>query len=668
MSLTIANLPPRRDLSSLIAKKDFGGRVNGFYAITRGTGEKICLPLKNFTAGRQPLIHSELPNDVEGVCALSDTPTINGDCGSPMIAMTPQGPMIVGIHTLYHARVAMSAQIWEEMFTPCVIQSGAPLLELEGTTIPVESLSKKSVFRYMEKGHANVYGSFSGFRRGGKSTVEISPLADSLLSEGFSVKYTKPMMKGWSPWRQAGVHMVDTITKLNPDVLEVAKKSFLKDILSNLKKDDLDMLQVYDEFTAVNGCAGVAYVDGINRNTSAGFPWKKSKKFLLKNMEDPKNPDAVIPSEAVMERMRQYEDHAKQGIRSMPVFVGHLKDEAVTYEKAAAGKTRVFTGAPFDWSILVRKYLLSSIRLMQNKRYVFESAPGTIAQSSEWDDFYHYLTAHGEDRIVAGDYSKFDKKMPPEIILASFEIIKEMCEASGNFTPEQLRVITTIGYDTAFPLVDFNGDLVMFHGSNPSGHPLTVTINGLANCLYMRYCYWILNPEHECDSFKINVNLMTYGDDNIMGVRPGIEWFNHKDISECLAHVGIGYTMADKTSESIPFINIRDASFLKRSWRYEEELEKFVCPLEWDSIEKMLMVWTISKTVSLEEQGMAVIETALRESFWYGRSTFNRMTKLMQKTVKTLNWEDWVKESTFPTFAELCKQYTIQSEKLESRQ
>jgi len=82
----------------------------------------------------------------------------------------------------------------------------------------------------------------------------------------------------------------------------------------------------------------------------------------------------------------------------------------------------------------------------------------------------------------------------------------------------------------------------------------------------------------------------------------------------------------------------------------------------------MLMVWTISKTVSLEEQGMAVIETALRESFWYGRSTFNRMTKLMQKTVKTLNWEDWVKESTFPTFAELCKQYTIQSEKLESRQ
>eukprot|EP00494_Astrolonche_serrata_P033746 UN34015 len=156
-------------------------------------------------------------------------------------------------------------------------------------------------------------------------------------------------------------------------------------------------------------------------------------------------------------------------------------------------KTRVFTGAPFDWSIVVRKYLLSFVRVMQNERYVFEGAPGTVAQSLEWEEMYDYLTQFGEGRMVAGDYKAFDKKMPPQIILAAFEVIINLCKKSGNYSDLDMNVVKGIAFDTAFPLIEFNGDLMQFYGSNPSGHPLTVIINSLANSLYVRYAYRLAN-------------------------------------------------------------------------------------------------------------------------------------------------------------------------------
>jgi hypothetical protein len=42
-------------------------------------------------------------------------------------------------------------------------------------------------------------------------------------------------------------------------------------------------------------------------------------------------------------------------------FCAHLKDELVTFNKVREGKIWVFTGAPFDFIIIVRRYYLSLI-------------------------------------------------------------------------------------------------------------------------------------------------------------------------------------------------------------------------------------------------------------------------------------------------------------------
>lgn len=251
--------------------------------------------------------------------------------------------------------------------------------------------------------------------------------------------------------------------------------------------------------------------------------------------------------------------------------------------------------------------------------------------------------------------------MPPSIILGAFRIIYRICVAAG-YTQEDLRVVWGIAEDTAFPLVDFNGDLIEFFGSNPSGHPLTVIINSLANSIYMRYAYLICNPKKEAQSFKENVRLMTYGDDNVLTVSPKINFYNHTTIQNALASVGITYTMADKEAESVPFLPMSQISFLKRKWVFDDDVGAYLCPLEEESIIKSLMVNTFSKHIPVEKHIICVIGSANNEYFFHGKEVFKQQQQLLKKIVSEHGLESWLEESTFLSYDELKTRFWKNSE------
>jgi hypothetical protein len=77
--------------------------------------------------------------------------------------------------------------------------------------------------------------------------------------------------------------------------------------------------------------------------------------------------------------------------------------------------------------------------------------------------------------------------------------------------------------------------------------------------------------------------------------------------------------MADKTSESKPFIGMSGVSFLKRNFQMHEDLPLVVGCLEFNSIIKMLMVGLTSNSITEEERVAMVILSANREMFFYGR-------------------------------------------------
>jgi hypothetical protein len=675
----IRELPPKKKITQYFMTETSAGVFNGKYMSKSSKGEDIEYILSNIQLQKKTKFKcSEKNIDCSLTLwkAYSNKPTLYGDCGAPMIVKSDFGYSILGIHMLIDTTQEnhVFANAIDGKFINTVYKTLSSLntqagdfdmISSDSVQRPVVDLHKKSVFRYMNEGTIDVYGSFTDFRGKTKSKVVDTPMSKVLPKE-YKKKYTAPEMTTYEPWRIAAMDLVKPI-RLDTHILNKCTKGYMNNIISRMNPENITMLMVLDDFTAING-AMVAYIDKINRNTSAGNPWKKSKKYFLEStppehgMLDP----VKISSEEMNNRIDKIILTYLEGKRCNPNFCAHLKDEPVTFKKAKMKKTRVFTGAPFDWCVVVRKYLLSFCRLLQNERFAFEAAPGTIAQSLEWQELYTEITKYGKDRIVAGDYKAYDKRMSPKEILAAFDVIIYFCKLSKNYTDDDIKVIRGIAEDTAFSVVDFNGDLVQMFGSNPSGNPLTVILNSIVNSLRMRYVYILLNPENEVDDFIDNVALMTYGDDNIMSVHKKCDWFNHTTISKKFAELDIVYTMADKEAESVPFIHIDDASFLKRKWRYDEDMKCMLAPLDHESIEKMLMVWVKSKSVTEEYQGVSVLCTALQEYFFYGKSIFNEKRPMLVNLVKKLGWSDYVNAETFPTYEDLVTRFINSSSKCKS--
>jgi hypothetical protein len=664
--LQITCLPPVRDITPYLPSETFSAAAPGAL-LSHSGGVMMSVDKMEINTS----IHKSLLPNLDRVWMNHvEAPTTVGDCGKLYVHLGPQGPQIVGIHVAGKPgdTLALATPIDNSLnFSNHGPIQGIPELSAPSAQRTLFELHPKSPVTFIEEGTAEVYGSFQDSRANMKSRVDVSPIAKHLDQVEYPVTHTKPDLKSWRPKNIALTKMVKKPENFRQDLIEVVKQSYLQDIRSKIPREQLDELHPYDDFTAINGVAGVAYVDSINRATSAGNPWKKSKKhFLSPGIPCDQAPNPVEYSAEIKERIAILEETLKKGYRSHPVFCAHLKDEPVTHAKAEIGKTRVFTGAPCDFSHVVRKYYLPLVRLLQNNKFAFEAAPGTVAQSVEWGDMYRYLTQFGEDRIVAGDFAGYDTKMFSSLMLAAFDVLIALAK-EGEYDEEDIRVMKGIAADTSFPLIDFFGDLIQLDGTNPSGHPLTVIINSLVNSLYMRYMYLILNPDSEVRSFQDNVKLMTYGDDNIMGIRKGVDWYNHTSISKAFAKHGIEYTMADKHTDSVPFSHIRDSNFLKRNWRFEQDVGDYLCPLELSSVAKSLTVWNYSKTVSEPEQGVDIISSAVREYFFHGRDLFEEKSTMLKKIVSELKWDLYVKPSTFPTWDELCRQWQDSSRKIKGQ-
>jgi len=665
----VNNLPVGKDITNLFCENLLVGIHDGFYLTKDRNGGDSIRKIENIK-NTSSILHPTHRSNFGYYTGVVKNLTENGDCGSIMIVNTHYGPAIGGLHALgadqgFVASICVKRKFVVDtcnLLEPVSVSMGVPVLSAKGAEREIGDIHFKSPVHFIEQGSAAIYGGFTGPIGSLKTRVEATIMQKRLLREKYSVKYYAPDVSSWKPWYLAMKDMINPVTKLNNRILQECKENFLNDILKGIAAEDLKDVHVYDVETAINGMPGLRFVDGINRASSAGAPWRCSKSNFIEKLEPNElYQDPITFSDEILDRVHDIISVYISGVRAMPVYTAHLKDEAVSEVKALLSKTRVFTGSPIDWSLVVRMYLLSVIRLIQKNRFVFESAPGVVAQSTEWEQIMEYLVYFGDDKIIAGDYGKFDKRMPPTVIKLCFDIIYDICKLSG-YSEDDLRVVKGIAEDTAFPLVDFHGTLMEFFGSNPSGHPLTVIINGLANSLYMRYCYAMLSPNLSCKDFKKHVHLMTYGDDNIMGVSDVVKWFTHTNIQAVLHDVDIVYTMADKEAASIPYININQASFLKRRFLYDCDVDAYLCPLDHDSIEKMLMVWTKSNTICDKAQAIAIINSANREYFFYGKNVYESRQRLFKSVVKDLELGSYVDKSTFPSWEELVEAFRKASE------
>lgn len=675
----IQGIPPHRDILKWFMTSEFCP-TSGFELTRQTDGSLDYIPFYN--------LHKEFGMYIESLditadvyMGISSQRTEDGMCGSLCIGTTPRGPVIMGLHLLglreHVGFVSVTVnQIKALMSHPTFRQynvqgGGAPMLSCSKRSYLVNDLHHKSMFRYMEKARLNVYGTLSGFRANPKSKVCPTPVQKAIVEKyAREVAHGPPVMSGYHAVKQNVVHMVDPKDNYNKSYLKECVSAFAAEIIAGLPEVSLKELIPLSTKAAINGLPGVKFVDGINRGSSMGFPFNTSKSsFLIEDKSD-EYPDGVSFIPEILADIERIEKLYAKGERAYPVFSGHNKDEAVTLQKVIDKKCRLFTGSPAGWGIVVRKKLLTFVRVMQKNSILFEAGPGVVCQSAQWGKIRDYLTKFGLDRIVAGDYGKYDKKMIADWILAAFDVIIIILKYAG-WSDQELLEVQCMGFDIAFSVCNINGDLVEFFGTNPSGHPLTVIINSLVNSLYIRYCFKSLSVEASKKHFQENglltvtsvadfkkfVALFTYGDDNAMGVCSSIPWFNHTAIQKCLADIGVEYTMADKITESVPYIHIDQTSFLKRTWRWDEEVGGWMAPLEEDSIFKSLTMWVPSDSIDKYAQTTFVVSSAVQEYFFYGRKKFEEMREFFMELLSQEPYKHYVTGSTFPTFDVLVERF-----------
>jgi hypothetical protein len=464
-----------------------------------------------------------------------------------------------------------------------------------------------------------------------RSRVQLSCI-NSQIQDAFHIKneFCAPVMEAqfiggeWvNPFTISATAQASITPFLTDELVHTCATSYISDCL----QDDtwLENTGVVDMEIAINGIPGDTYINCLPMNTSGGFYFPGSKRLHF-TQED--LPDGLIrwhPSVEVLQMVNTIENLYKDGERANPLFNASLKDEPISLAKKASGRTRVFTACDVAFSIVVRKQYLRITKAIMINNFITECAVSMNCYSIEWSEIYDFVCQFGPDRIIAGDYKEYDKRMPASAIRAAFLVLDTLRSHLCPLSEEDRIIGVGIATDICYPLTNMNGDVIQFLGGNSSGHPLTVIINSIVNSIYVRCAYFCQHLD--LSQFRSNVALMTLGDDNIMGSK--LDEFNHTSIQHSLGLLGIPYTMAVKDKESVPFIDISEADFLKRT--FTTLRGQIVGPLALKSIWKSLMMYVERGNISHEEQLAQSYLSARREWSLHGKDIFTDNTLKMSQ-------------------------------------
>lgn len=566
-------------------------------------------------------------------------PTFCGLCMSPVVARI-RHPTIVAIHS---AGVTGKNYGIGHMLTRDSLRDACHhLASRDKLNLPTASLEKFEVqatltgfshykvpLNYQHNAELNYFGVTDAPRRAYASSVLPSPLAPHAASVlGIEPKWGPPPMRGWKPWSTfvEGVGSNNTV-QFDPTILSRAYNDYSTRVLGYFKQhpEHLEGVHVLSDQAAIDGTPGVLGEESIDLSTGMGFSFfgtgKKSKYF--DRTVDDQGVVHTAPPIGFFEKMEEIRDTFSRSVRLPIVFQNCLKDEII---KTSKNKVRVFSCAAVEHSIVIRQFFLPLSRLVRQNNELFECSVGMNCYGMQWQWLYNLVTMFGRDRVIAGDYKAFDQHMPSEVMLLAFEIL--ICLAiQAGYTHDQLTIMRTIASEICFPFYESDGSVFEASGSNPSGHPLTVIINSIANSLYLRYVYYAKAQQQNLapPMFHTLIKLQTLGDDNIMGVSPQASFFTGGAIMSELEKVGVIYTRADKslyTADS-SYDHISQATYMKRHFVYSNDMLAVTCPLAIDSIHQGLFCFIPSKSLLVETQVAQKIEDVMRESFHHGRAFFD---------------------------------------------
>ncbi len=483
-----------------------------------------------------------------------------------------------------------------------------------------------------------------------KSAVSDTPIAEGLI-EHYGEEYRRfaPDLRSWRPidlmYRQS---LIDAPC-IDSEILSQAAGDYFSGL------DRTRYVEVLDRTQAVFGIPDRRFINSINFSTSCGFPLSGKKRLYLE--EDYR--DGRWVSSEIMCAVDQLEKQYRAGKRGSVFFKACLKDEPVSLKKLQKHKTRVFTGCPFAYQILFRKFYLPLIEVVQENNLEWECAIGANPRSRDWTEFRSHIIGVANDTncCIDGDFSAYDKRMSPQLLHYAFDILIDYAMLCG-YKDEDKIVMQGLAHDIIYANVIVQNDVMIFPAMHVSGEPATAVINSIVNSLLMRSVYF---DQGLPGPFRDHVGLLTYGDDNVMGVNEMVrDKFNFQTLHRVLGSYGIEYTPADKSDAlTANFRSIDQISFLKRTWvRYEGGIipSCYLAPLDKKSIIGPMITWLRSASITKDAQLCATFYSCLTEMVAYGEEDYyefyHTVLDLLPSDTKRMFFGTYIYTATYESMFE----------------
>lgn len=370
-------------------------------------------------------------------------------------------------------------------------------------------------------------------------------------------------------------------------ILDMVTESYINELRNVCQKHKYPKYRsAYSFEEAVLGIDGDPYVNSINRTTAPGYGWNRGTIPGKKKWFGQGDEFDLSLAEPVKERCAEVISLARQNQRYPHVFIDTLKDERKPRQKW--WKTRVFSACSMDYYIACKQYYQGVVGLLTRHRVSTGLCVGINVYSTEWDECVKHLQ-RCSPFMCAGDFENYDASLLSQILEKTRDVLNALARDLDGFDYEHEKIRNVLFADLVNSTHLARDVLYQWTHSLPSGHFLTAICNSLYTNIAFRYLLAKvsgLTSYLEIHKLLLKFKMISYGDDHVIAlVKEYLPVFNQNTLPELFASIGMTYTDEQKTGETLPdYRPIEQVTFLKRGFRWEPKLNRYVAPLSLDTV------------------------------------------------------------------------------------
>jgi len=446
------------------------------------------------------------------------------------------------------------------------------------------------------------------------TSMRLSRLSD-LFPEVTSTHEPPNLKPEWDPVTKNAVGLYQALDKPPPlhDIDVRAAKRALDDLIFCDTSGQLgESLREMTPLSFQQALDGRGIVKPINLSTSMGFPNPGPKSAYIGY--DDQTKQRFLKTELVKNEITEYFE-VKADI--VPIVTTTFPKDEIRKKGKPPRWISIF---PCFFLILCKMFLLPFLVLWGKFNRQSECYVGMNAGSPAWTALHNSVKPPGPDWFIyCIDFESWDRCFS-DILRDYFNIYILTLANHSKYTDSHVAMLHRLLLSLSHVFTVIGGLVFYVTWYVSSGDPVTVFVNSWAQRFLLRYWYYHTCPDQPDNSFNVNVRCATYGDDGLGSCRrlPGMSQLS---LAACVAHFGYKATSSDKTALK-PEVSPSEVSFLRRSFRWDDEFNEYLAPLEILSIKKMLCWFDVSSNVSELDWCADVVENSCREMFLHGREAF----------------------------------------------